>query len=192
MMLTNILSLALLAAPIIASPLASLPTLEERALDERTFLDTTIKDVINGVVDSTKSLTAAVESFSGKIEDAGPIVTQSTGLLDTITKGTATVQDAHDLTLVGLLEILTPTLNLNKAVEGVSGALIDKKSQFDTLGLSAVVLSQLQDQQKAAQALVNVLLTKLPLGTETLGEILSSPSLEALANAISVFSGKSS
>jgi hypothetical protein len=193
MMLSNVLSFTLLAVPIIASPLSYTSILEERALTERTFVDDTIKDVINGVVDSTKSLTAAVQNFSGNINDVAPVVTQSTALLDTITKGTTTVKDADSLSLIGLLGILPSVLSLNSAVEGVSSALVDKKRQFDPLGLSTVVLSQLQDQQKGAQGLVDTLLTKLPSYIpSSLGQILSAPSLEALANAISVYSAPAS
>jgi hypothetical protein len=190
MMLTNLLSLALLAAPIIAVPLSSV---EERALKERTFFDDTIKDVINGVIDSTNALTAAVQNFSGNVADAAPIVTQSSDLLATITNGTATVQSADSLSLLGLLGLLPSVTGLNTAVEGVSSALIDQKPKFDAGGLSSVVLSQLQDQQKGAQALVNTLLTKLPpYIPSSLGQILSAPSLDALAHAIDVYSGKSS
>src|ERR1700712_4928263 len=154
MMLTNLLSLALLAAPIIAVPISSV---EERALAERAFFDDTIKDVINGVIDSTNALTAAVRNFNGSVTAAGPIVQQSSNLLDTINNGTATVQSADSLSLLGLLGLLPSVEGLNTAVESVSGALIDQKSKFDAGGLSAVVLSQLQDQQKGAQALVNTL-----------------------------------
>jgi hypothetical protein len=193
MIITNLLSFALLAAPIIASPLTSTPSLKERALAERSLFDDTIKDVLNGVIDSTKSLTAAVQNFSGNVADAGPIVEKSTGLLSTISSGTATIQGADSLSLLGLLGILPSVLSLNSAVEGVSNALIDQKPKFDAAGLSTVVLSQLQDQQKAAQGLVDTLLSKLPSYIpSSLGQILSSPSLEALAKAISVYSAPAS
>lgn len=185
-MLTNLFSLALLASPIIAAPLSS-SAIEKRNLFS--FLDSTIKEVVEGVVDTTNTLDDAVTSWSGKIEDTGPILTGSQGLLDTINNGTATVKGADDLTLVGLLQLLPSVLSLNAAVETLTGDLIDKKPQVDAGGLTAVVLGQLQDQQKAAQGLVDTLLTKLPpLVPEALGEILSAPSLQALANAISVYS----
>jgi len=194
MMLTNILPFALLAASVIASPLSSYDTpLAERQLAERQLLDNTIEDVINEVVASTNSLTAAVQAFNGSLDLAPPIVTASTALLNTISTGTTTISDAQSLDLLGVLGILPSVIALNTAVEGASGALVEKKPDFDSLGLSSIVLGQLQSQQTAAQGLVNTLLTKLPAYLPSaLGEILSSPSLEALAYAISVYTPSSS
>lgn len=193
MMLTNIIiNFALLASPLTAAPLSSL-SIQDRALDKRTFgsfVDDTIKDVINSVVDSTKTLETAVSSWSGKIEDTAPILSGSDGLLTTIKNGTATVSNADDLSLIGLIGILRPTISLNKAVAGVADSLVAKKTQVNAAGLTAVVLGQLQDQQKAAQGLVDTLLTKLPPLTESLGKLLSAPSLKSLADAIETYSGK--
>ncbi|KAE9967577.1 hypothetical protein EG327_011391 [Venturia inaequalis] len=190
----NILFLpfALLASQLTAAPLSS-PTIDQGAIDKRTLsslIDDTIKDVINNVVNSTNSLETAVLGWSGKVEDTAPILAGSNSLLKAIQTGTAKVSNADDLSLVGLLGILTPTISLNKAVAGVADALIEKKTQADAAGLTAVVLGQLQDQRKAAQSLVDTLLTKLPSLTESLGKILASPSLKSLAEAIDVYSGK--
>lgn len=73
---------------------------------------------------------------------------------------------------------------------GVADSLVAKKTQVNAAGLTAVVLGQLQDQQKAAQGLVDTLLTKLPPLTESLGKLLSAPSLKSLADAIETYSGK--
>ncbi|RDI77969.1 hypothetical protein Vi05172_g12065 [Venturia inaequalis] len=193
-MMPNILFLpfALLASQLTAAPLSS-PTIDQGAIDKRTLsslIDDTIKDVINNVVNSTNSLETAVLGWSGKVEDTAPILAGSNSLLKAIQTGTAKVSNADDLSLVGLLGILTPTISLNKAVAGVADALIEKKTQADAAGLTAVVLGQLQDQRKAAQSLVDTLLTKLPSLTESLGKILASPSLKSLAEAIDVYSGK--
>jgi hypothetical protein len=188
MMVQNIFYFALLAASAIASPLSYESTLETKQLSKRTFLDDTIKDVLKDVVTRTDSLTAAVRQFSGKVEDAAPILDASSGLQSSIKNGTAIIQNADTLSLTEVLVILPNVLSLNTAVEGVSTALIRKKPSFDAAGLSPIVLQQLQDQQSAAQSLVNVLITKLPPYLPTgLGEILSKPSLEALADAIAVF-----
>lgn len=185
MMLTNLFSLALLASPIIAAPLTP-----PESTGEQSFVDTTIKDVLTSVVDSTIALSVAVKAFDGKVENAGPIVTTSQGLLDTITNGTKIVQAAQHLDYIGLIAITGPTLDLNKAVDKVSEAIVGKKPLFETAGLVPVVLEQLKGQQVAAQALVNTLLTKVPLGTAPLGETLSAPSLAGLEYAIEVYSGK--
>lgn len=186
------LPFSLLASQLTAAPLSS-PTIDQGAIAKRTLsslIDDTIKDVINNVVNSTNSLETAVLSWSGKVEDTAPILAGSNSLLKAIQTGTAKVSNADDLSLVGLLGILTPTISLNKAVAGVADALIEKKNQADAAGLTAVVLGQLQDQRKAAQSLVDTLLTKLPSLTESLGKILASPSLKSLADAIDVYSGK--
>jgi len=189
MKLINVLYFVLFAGPIIASPLSSASTFEEKQVTERDLLGVKIKDVIDGVVDSTNALTTAVENFSGDIADSPAILEASTSLQSTIQNGTVTVQNTLSLTLAGVLVILPSVLSLNSAVEGVSDALISKKSLFDPAGLSPVVLQQLQEQQGAAQSLVNVLITKLPPYLPTgLGEILSAPSLQALSYAISVYS----
>jgi len=148
-----------------------------------------VKDVIDGVVDKTNALTTAVESFTGDLSAAPALLEASSGLQTTIENGTATVQNTHSLSLAGVLVILPSVLSLNSAVEGVSRALVSKKSLADSSGLTPVVLQQLQAQQSAAQSLVNVLITKLPPYLPTgLGEILSAPSLQALAYAIKVYS----
>jgi hypothetical protein len=188
MKFSNISFFVLFAAPIIASPLLSAPTSKERQLAKRDLLGIKFKDVIDSVVDSTNALTTAVENFNGDISESPAILEASSSLQSTIQNGTAAVQDSLSLTLAGVLVILPSVLSLNSAVEGVSNALVSKKSQFDSAGLSPVVLQQLQEQQGAAQSLVNVLITKLPPYLPTgLGEILSSPSLQALSYAISVY-----
>jgi hypothetical protein len=189
MKLSKSLYFFLYAAPILAAPLSSTATIEERQIVERDLLGIKFKAVIDGVVDSTNALTTAVDGFSGNVADAGPILEASAALESTIQNGTSTVQNSLSLTLEGVLFILPSVLALNSAVEGVSQALVSKKSVFDSAGLSPVVLEQLQEQQGAAQSLVNVLITKLPAYLPTgLGEILSSPALAALSYAISVYS----
>jgi hypothetical protein len=191
MMLSNVLHFALLVAPILASPLSYTSTLEEREIVQRDLLGLKFKAVIDDVVGKTNALTKAVNGFSGDILESGPILDASTALQGTIQNGTAVVQNSLSLTLAGVLVILPSVVNLNSAVEGVAAALVSKKSLFDSSGLSPVVLEQLQEQQSAAQSLVNVLITKLPPYLPTgLGEILSAPSLQALSYAIAVFSAK--
>ncbi|TID21711.1 cell wall serine-threonine-rich galactomannoprotein Mp1 [Venturia nashicola] len=185
MLLTKFLSLALFTSPITAVPLAS-----PKLTGEQTFIDTSIKDVLTSVVDKTIALSAAVKGFDGNIQNSGPIITASQGLLDTIVNGTKIVQAAHSLSYIGLLAVTGPTLNLNKASEKVSEAVVGKKPLFEKAGLAPVVLGQLKGQQTAAQALVDILLTKVPLGTVTLSKTLSAPSLEALEYAVQVYSGK--
>jgi len=188
-MLSNVFHFALSVAPILASPLSYTSTLKEREIVERDLLGIKFKSVIDGVVDSTNALTKAVDSFSGDVLESPAILEASTTLLSTIQNGTSSVQNSLSLTLAGVLVILPSVLDLNTAVEGVAHALISKKSLFDSSGLTPVVLDQLQEQQGAAQSLVNVLITKLPPYLPTgLGEILSSPSLQALSVAIAIFS----
>jgi hypothetical protein len=188
MHLTNALHFALFAASIIASPLSP-ASASTNQISRRDLLGIKFKVVIDGVVSSTNALTKAVENFSGNVLDAPAILEASTALEGTIQNGTATVQNSLPLTLDGVLVILPSVLSLNSAVEGVSQALVSKKSSFDSAGLSSLVLQQLQQQQGAAQSLVNVLITKLPPYLPTgLGEILSSPSLQALSYAIAVYS----
>jgi hypothetical protein len=189
MKLTNIFYTALFAAPILASPLSSTSTFEESQVAKRDLLGIKFKAVIDDVVESTNALTSAVEGFSGNIADSPAILEASSTLQSAIQNGTTIVQNSLTLTLAGVLVILPSVLNLNTAVESVSQALVSKKSVFDSAGLSPIVLQQLQEQQGAAQSLVNVLITKLPPYLPTgLGEILSSPSLQALSYAITVYS----
>ncbi|QDS75800.1 hypothetical protein FKW77_000162 [Venturia effusa] len=189
----NIVYFALLASPLTTAAPLSAPVNKPRALTERhlgSFVDETIKHVIESVIDSTNSLQMAVSGWSGKVADTAPILAGSDGVLKSLKSGTATIEQANDLSLVGLLGIVIPTIHLNEAVEGVSDALIDKKPQFAAAGLSTVVLGQLQDQRKAAQAMVDTLLTKMPSYTTSLGELLSAPSLKSLDEAIDVYSAK--
>lgn len=186
-MLTNLLSLAILASPIIAAPLVT-----PESLGEQSLIDTSIKDVLTSVVDNTIALSVSVKAFDGNIQSSAPILAATQSLLDAITNGTKIVEAARNLDYIGLIGITGPTLDLNKAVDKVSEAIVGKKPLFEKAGLVPVVLEQLRDQQKAAQTLVNTLLLKVPLGTVTLGQTLSAPSLEGLAYAIEVYSGKAS
>lgn len=183
MLFTNLLSLAFFASPLVAAPLAP-----PEATAEQTF-DTSIKAVLANVIDNTITLSVVVKGFDGNIQSSGPIITASQGLLDSIVNGTKIVQEAHSLDYIGLLAITGPTLDLNNAVNKVAEAIVSKKPLFEKAGLVPVVLDQLKGQQTAARALVNTLLTKVPLGTVSLGTTLSAPSLEGLDYAISVFSG---
>jgi hypothetical protein len=188
MILKTTLQAFLLIAPIIASPLPS--ALSATKLERRNLFDDTIKSVLNSVVDSTNDLTTKVQAFTGNIADSAPILEASTGLLGTIQNGTAIVKSADTLSLIQTLAALPSVFELNTAVEGVSNALIKKKSTFDSGGLTSVVLDQLQQQKSAAQGLVDALLDKLPKYLpSSLGTLLSDPALEALDKAVKAFGG---
>ncbi|KAE9985650.1 hypothetical protein EG328_007064 [Venturia inaequalis] len=187
MLLTNILSLAFFASPIIAAPHTP-----PASNGEQTFIDATIKNVLSHVVDNTNALSVVVKAFDGNIQNSGPIIIASQALLDALVNGTKIVKEARSLDYIGLLDITAPTLNLNKAVDKVSEAIVAKKPVFEKAGLVPVVLEQLKGQQKAAQGLVKTLLTKVPPGTVTLGSILSAPSLDGLEYAIRAYSGQAS
>jgi hypothetical protein len=189
MKLSNVFHFALFAVSIIASPIPSTFAIEERQAQAQDLLGVKVKQVIDTVVDKTNALAKAVGNFKGDINDAPAILEASSALQTAIQDGTATVQNSLSLSLSGVLVILPSVVSLNTAVEGVSYTIVNKKSVIDKAELTAVVLDQLKAQQAAAQSLVNVLITKLPPYLPTgLGEILSAPSLKALAAAIFVYS----
>jgi hypothetical protein len=188
MILNYLLHFALLAAPVISTPISTVST--SKHLSRRDYWDDNIKDVIERVVDSTNSLTQKVKAFSGKIEDAGPVVEGSNALLSTIQNGTITVKSADTLSLLEVVAILPSVTQLNSAVKGVSDALIAKKFVFDSASLTTVVLEQLNQQKNGAQGLVDALLSKMPKYLpESLGQTLSNPSLNSLNEAVIAYGG---
>jgi len=188
MLLKHILSHGVMAATAFAIPTASSTSLQHVEATKRSPFDT-IQVVVQDVVKSTNALTEAVNDFSGKVEDALPLLEASAALQTTIEEGNAKVQKSPSLLLTQVLIILPDVLDLNSAVGAVSSALVRKKGIFDEAMLTPVVLEQLQGQQGAAQTFVNTLITKLPLYMPVgLGELLSAPALLSLQYAIFVFS----
>jgi hypothetical protein len=188
MLLKYLFHIALLATPIVSIPISTVPN--SKRLSQRDLWDDAIKDVLESVVDSTNTLTQKVKAFRGKIEDTVPIVEGSAALLSTIQNGTITVKSADRLSLLEVVAILPSVLKLNSAVQGVSEALIEKKSLFDSAALTSVVLDQLNQQKSGAQGLVDALLAKMPqLLPDSLGQSLSNPSLNALDKAVIAYGG---
>ncbi|KAF2668128.1 hypothetical protein BT63DRAFT_479550 [Microthyrium microscopicum] len=188
MIFQSIIYAALLVTPIVTSPVSAPRAVQEETLAKRS--DDTIKNVLQDVITKTNALTAVVNSFTGDVAGAAPILTDSTDLQGSLTNGTGVINSASSLSLEGVLVLLPSVLSLDSSVEGVSNALINKKPTFDSAQLSSVVLQQLQGQQTAAQGLVTVLLGKLPSYLPSaLGKALSAPALNALAKAVSTYGG---
>jgi hypothetical protein len=170
-----------------ATPLPSSGTAVQLA--ERDIFDQTIRQVIDNVISGLSQLTWSVRAFDGNVSNSIPILDASSSLLNSIQVGTVLVRNADVLSLIQTLEALPATFGLNDAVKGAVDALIAKKPVFDSSGLTAVVLQQLQGQQAASQSLVDVLLNKLPRYLpSSIGETLSNPILKELSTAVQVFS----
>lgn len=112
----------------------------------------------------------------------------SSDVLAAIKSAQSTVDGMSTIDQSAAITLAIPIKDLSSAVDASIIALIGKKDAFDKAGLSSLVLSSLQDQKKASDALTSALLGKLPEALQDTGKQLAKPAQDSLDKGIAAFS----
>lgn len=150
---------------------------------------TVLNPVITKIVGDVGTLDSAINAFT---TDAGPVLTAGQGLLSDINAGVTTAKGSADLSQNDALQLTTPIQGLQTATEGVIKDLTGKKCAFVAAGKASDVLSNLQDQLTASQALADAITSKVPQALQSVAATLSSGIATALQGGITSFKDTSS
>jgi hypothetical protein len=151
---------------------------------------TTIQGVISSISSNVATLDTAVQGYKGG--DASSLLTQSDSLLSGVQSGTKTVTGSGDLSQNDALSLTSPVQALQSAIQGLVTDLNSKKCDFVAAGSADKVLSNLQQQKTASQALADAITSKVPQALQSIATQLSSGIATALQTGITDFQDTSS
>ncbi|WDK22959.1 hypothetical protein CGRA01v4_14249 [Colletotrichum graminicola] len=121
-----------------------------------------IQSAVTSVQDAITKLDTAVKGVGDDISTAQPVLAAATDLQNVITKAGSDIGASQPLQLQEALGLQ----NLASQLQTTTGTLIDdlisKKANFDKLGVSKVVLQNLQQQKSTVQSLGTSLISKVP------------------------------
>jgi len=150
----------------------------------------TIQGVITTISNSVGTLDTAAKGYSGG--DTSSLVSQSNSLLSAVQTGTTTVKGSADLSQNDALSLTSPVQALQSSIQTLISDLNSKKCQLVAAGGAAKVLSNLQQQKTASQALADAITSKVPSALQSIASQLSSGISNALQTGISDFQDTSS
>jgi len=151
---------------------------------------TVLTPIITKIVGDVSTLDTAINGFSGG--DASGVLSAGKGLLDDINSGVTAAKGSADLSQNDALQLTTPIQGLQSATEGVIKDLTGKKCAFVSAGKAADVLSNLQDQLTASQALAAAITSKVPTALQSIASQLSAGIATALQGGVDSFKDTSS
>jgi hypothetical protein len=151
---------------------------------------TTLNPVISKITSDVSALDSAINSYTSG--DASAVLSAGKTLLADIQAGVTTAKGSADLSQTDALQLTTPIQGLQTATEGVIKDLTGKKCAFNTAGKSADILSNLQEQLTASQALADAITSKVPQALQSVAATLSSGIATALQGGITSFKDTSS
>ncbi|KAH6675275.1 hydrophobic surface binding protein A-domain-containing protein [Plectosphaerella plurivora] len=141
----------------------------------------TIQAAITTVQTSLGELTTAVKGLNAAdANTAAPILAASTKVQSTLKTATTQVQGAEALGLMEALGLQNTAGELVTAVQGTVSALTAKKADLDKLGVTAIAVKTLQDQQQASSALSTAIVSKVP----AIGKNIAQQSIAEIDTAI--------
>ncbi|KAL3462819.1 hydrophobic surface binding protein A-domain-containing protein [Aspergillus heterothallicus] len=118
--------------------------------------------VFDGISTQVAAVADSVSAYVAGSSPADAVQTASDQLVTTITDGAAAIPGFDALANADALALVTPIQDLTADVSSLVDAVVGAKSNFDADGRSADVLSSLQDQQGAAEALRDAITPKVP------------------------------
>jgi len=151
---------------------------------------TVLQPIITKIVGDVGTLDTAITGYSSG--DASGVLSAGKGLLDDINSGVASAKASTDLSQNDALSLTTPIQGLQSATENVIKDLTAKKCAFVTAGKAGDVLTNLQDQLTASQALADAITSKVPQALQSVAAQLSSGIATALQGGITSFKDTSS
>lgn len=148
-----------------------------------------IEGAISAIQNATSALSDTVGSWDGGLLGSLPIIVDSTSLLNTINKGTATAKQSANLSDVEGFTVGVDTIQLVTDVNSSLTTIIAAKSKFDKILLTPVVLLNLELEKSASADFSDAVISKLPATLVSAGETLSEEIAASFDQAIGVYSG---
>ncbi|KZL84484.1 cell wall protein [Colletotrichum incanum] len=121
-----------------------------------------IQQAVTEVQGALTKLDTAVKGVGDDIASAQPVLAAATDAQNVISKAGQDIQAAQPLQLQEALGLQQIAGDLQTSVSGLMDTLISKKPNFDKLGVSSVVLQNLQQQKSSTQSLGQSLISKVP------------------------------
>ncbi|KAI3547083.1 hypothetical protein CSPX01_03915 [Colletotrichum filicis] len=120
--------------------------------------------VIQGAVTSVQGaltkLNTAVQGVGNDVASAQPILAASTEVQNTLSKAATDIQGAQPLQLQEALGLQQTATDLTSSATTLIDTLVSKKPNFDQIGVSSVVLQNLQQQKTASASLGTAIVSK--------------------------------
>jgi len=151
---------------------------------------TVLTPIITKIVGDVGTLDTAITGYSSG--DASGVLSAGKGLLGDINSGVTSAKASADLSQNDALSLTTPIQGLQSATENVIKDLTAKKCAFATAGKAGDILTNLQDQLTASQALADAITSKVPQALQSIAAQLSSGIATALQGGITSFKDTSS
>lgn len=144
----------------------------------------TISSAIDSISNATLALNKAVTSWPQTLVGALPITTKSTLLLTEIHKGTLIARKSEDLSVEETLQVAKATSELSHDVELTIDTIINTKPNFDRLGVSPVILLNLELQRALSADFSEAVISKVPKNLQGNAKALVLGIDESFARAI--------
>jgi len=150
----------------------------------------TTESIVQGVtvVDlSTLKLKNYIDTWTGNLLGALPIVAESTSLLANINRGEKAAKASEEVDIYGALAIAEITTKLQGSVNGTMRSLIDAKPKFKKLGQGPIILLNLKLQKSATEDMSAAIVEKVPDYLRELAAGLTEPILADFDLALDEF-----
>ncbi|CCF47684.1 hypothetical protein CH063_15975 [Colletotrichum higginsianum] len=121
-----------------------------------------IQQAVTEVQGAITKLDTAVKGVGDDIASAQPVLAAATDVKAVITKAGNDIQGAQPLQLTEALGLQQLAGDLQTSATGLIDTIISKKPNFDKLGVSSVVLQNLQEQKSTTTSLGQALISKVP------------------------------
>ncbi|KAL4912340.1 hydrophobic surface binding protein A-domain-containing protein [Aspergillus aurantiobrunneus] len=154
---------------------------EKRALADYQNVFSAISDQVATVADS-------VASYVGGSIPGTDVQDASNALVTVINDGAASVSGFDDLSTSDALALVSPIQTLTGDVSALVDAVIAAETNFDTDGLSADVLSSLQAQKTASEALRDAITPKVPAALQDIAAELAEGIVTEIQRGITAYS----
>ncbi|KAK2067289.1 hypothetical protein P8C59_001045 [Phyllachora maydis] len=177
---TTVLAQCMLAATALAAP-----QLLKRDL-------ATLQTAITNIASSLGALDKAIKGITADVSSTQPVLEAATAAQKVLSSAATNISASQPLSLSDALSLQTAGKDLTTAVNTTIGDLVAKKPVFDQMGVSSIVLTQLQAQKNASAALTAAIVSKIPAIGQGIANQTISQSTAVIDQAIAAFSAPGS
>ncbi|OHF03870.1 hypothetical protein CORC01_00732 [Colletotrichum orchidophilum] len=139
-----------------------------------------IQGAVTSVQGALSKLNTAVQGVGNDVASAQPILAASTDVQMVLSKAATDIQGAQPLQLQEALGLQQTAGDLTMSASALIDTLISKKPNFDMIGVSSVVLQNLQQQKAASGDLGTAIVSKVP----AIGQGIAQQSIDQISSAL--------
>ncbi|KAJ0159153.1 Cell wall mannoprotein 1 [Colletotrichum tanaceti] len=121
-----------------------------------------LQQAVTDVQGAITKLDTAVKAVGDDVNSAQPVLAAATELKGVITKSGEAIQGAQPLQLQEALGLQQIASDLQSSATTLVDDIIAKKPNFDKIGVSNVVLQNLQDEKATTTSLASSIVAKVP------------------------------